>query len=58
MDQLIYKWAHSRKIIADVLYDKYKDLMYTGWPLTEEDITRDVEKLMSGNFWEFLERKF
>ncbi|HHW69984.1 MAG TPA: glucuronate isomerase [Clostridiales bacterium] len=58
LDQLIYKWAHSRKIIADVLYDKYKDLMDTGWPLTEEDITRDVEKLMSGNFWEFLERKF
>ncbi len=57
LDQLIYKWAHSRKIIADVLYDKYKDLMATGWPLAEEDIVRDVEKLMSGNFWEFIERE-
>lgn len=57
LDQLIYKWDHSRKIIADVLYDKYKDIMDTGWDLTEEDIVRDVEKLMSGNFWEFIEKE-
>lgn len=56
LDQLIYKWDHSRKIIADVLYDKYRDLMDTGWDLTEEDIVRDVNKLMSNNFWEFIER--
>ena len=57
LDQLIYKWDHSRKIIAHVLYDKYKDLMDTGWPITEEDIVRDVEKLMGANFWEFIEKE-
>jgi hypothetical protein len=58
LDQLIYKWTHSRRIIADVLYDKYKDLMDTGWVLTEEEIRRDVEKLFGGAFWEFLNKKF
>ena len=58
LDQLIYKWTHSRKIIADVLYDKYKDLTDTGWTLTEEEIRRDVEKLFGGAFRDFLGKKF
>jgi hypothetical protein len=57
LDQLIYKWEHSRRAIADALYDKYSDLMATGWTLTESEITRDVEKLFSGNFWSFLAKK-
>ncbi|MGI6705032.1 MAG: glucuronate isomerase [Clostridia bacterium] len=57
LDQLIYKWEHSRKIIADVLYDKYKDLMDTGWSLSEREIQRDVEKLFRGNFTDFISRK-
>ena len=31
LDQLIYKWQHSRRIIARVLVDKYSDLAQTGW---------------------------
>ncbi|MGI6538993.1 MAG: glucuronate isomerase [Caldicoprobacterales bacterium] len=57
LDQLIYKWSHSRKIIANVLYDKYKDIMDAGWVLTEEEIQRDVEKLFGGAFWDFLNKK-
>jgi len=26
LDQLLYKWEHSRRIIAEVLADKYQDL--------------------------------
>lgn len=58
LDQLIYKWSHSRKIIANVLYDKYMDIMDAGWVLTEEEIQRDVERLFGGAFWEFLDKKF
>lgn len=58
LDQLIYKWSHSRKIIADVLIDKYTDISKTGWVITPQEIKRDVEKLFGGNFWSFLERKF
>lgn len=57
LDQLIYKWRHSRRIIADALYDKYADLMATGWALDEAEIGRDVEKLFGGNFRGFLEKR-
>ncbi|MEZ0536486.1 glucuronate isomerase [Caldicellulosiruptoraceae bacterium PP1] len=57
LDQLIYKWEHSKKIIANVLYNRYSDLYDTGWEITEEDIRRDINKLFSDNFTNFLELK-
>lgn len=56
LDQVIYKWAHSKEIIADVLVDKYNDLAATGWTPTEDEIRRDVEGLFGKNFWDFIER--
>lgn len=53
LDQIIYKWSHSRRIIADVLTDKYLDLARAGWTPTEEEIRRDVADLFSGNFERF-----
>jgi hypothetical protein len=57
LDQLIYKWRHSRRTIADALCHKYADLMATGWLIDEAEIKRDVEKLFGGNFRAFLGRK-
>jgi len=54
LDQLLYKWSHSRKIIADVLAAKYRDLIDAGWILKESDIRRDVSALFSGNFRSFV----
>jgi hypothetical protein len=54
LEQIIYKWSHSRAIIAKVLGDKYADLLATGWTLTEAEIQRDTAMLLGGNFWEFL----
>ena len=31
LDQIVYKWQHSRRIIAEVLVDKYSALAQTGW---------------------------
>ena len=53
LDQLIYKWAHSREIIADVLAEKYADLARTGWPVNEAEIRRDVNNLLAENFDKF-----
>lgn len=53
LDQLIYKWIHSRRVIGDVLVDKYTDLSNAGWDVTEEDVVRDVKRLFSGVFDEF-----
>ena len=55
LDQLVYKWDHSRKIIANVLTDKYQDLLDTGWTLTEAEIERDAARLLGGAFWDFLQ---
>jgi len=48
LDQLIYKWIHSRAIIGDVLADKYEDLIRAGRRVTEADITRDIRMLFDG----------
>ncbi len=54
LEQVIYKWEHSRAIIGRVLAEKYVDLATTGWTITEAEIRRDVQRLLGGNFWEFV----
>ncbi len=56
LDQLIYKWDHSRRIIARVLEDKYADLLDTGWKLERSHIERDAKLLLEANFAEFVSR--
>ena len=56
LDQLLYKWSHSRMVIGKVLVDKYVDLLDTNWPMTEGDVRADVERLFKGNFEGFLKR--
>jgi len=50
LEQLIYKWRHARKEIADALYDSYARLLDSGRAVTSEEISRDVRRLFSGNF--------
>lgn len=57
LEQVIYKWSHSREIITRVLRHKYADLIETGWEITEEEIRRDVQQLLGGAFWTFLDAK-
>lgn len=53
LDQIIYKWRHSREIIGQVLADKYIDLAETGWVASEKEIQRDVANLFGGAFEQF-----
>jgi len=57
LEQVVYKWAHSREIIARVLRHKYADLLESGWQVRESEIQRDVSQLLGGAFWTFLDRK-
>lgn len=50
LDQLIYKWNFSRRVIADALFDSYQNLLIDGGKISQGDIERDVEKLFAGNF--------
>jgi hypothetical protein len=54
LDQMIYKWHHSRPIIARVLAAKYVDLAGTCWPVTLDAIKRDVRLLLRDNYLNFI----
>ena len=54
LEQLIYKWKHARSQIADALYDSYQRLLDRGRAITPEEISRDVNRLFSGNFNELV----
>jgi len=47
LDQLVYKWKHSRAIIGEVLCRKYEDIIRTGRWISEEDIRRDLRFLFT-----------
>ncbi len=50
LDQLIYKWKHSRRSIANALTRRYEDMMMNP---TDAQIKRDAKSLMGGiaNSW-------
>jgi hypothetical protein len=53
LDQIVYKWNHSREIISKVLVEKYSDLWRTGWEPSTAEIERDVQLLLGGAYQEF-----
>ncbi|KAL8003253.1 putative 6-phosphogluconate dehydrogenase-like domain superfamily, metal-dependent hydrolase [Plasmopara halstedii] len=54
LDQLIYKWSHSREVIGEVLVDMYEKLFATGWKLSKSDIERDVQRLFGQSYEEYM----
>lgn len=50
LEQLIYKWKHARKQIADALCLSYEQLLHNGRAVTREEISRDVRRVFAGNF--------
>lgn len=56
LDQLIYKWKHSRLVIADALVEAYENLERDGRKITDTEIRRDVRKLFSDNFLQVVGR--
>jgi hypothetical protein len=56
LDQLIYKWDHSRRVIARCLNERYARLAASGWTVDRNEIVRDVAELFGGGFHAFLNR--
>ncbi len=54
LEQLIYKWKHARRQIVDALSISYEQLLQNGRAVTREEISRDVNRLFSGNFNEWI----
>jgi hypothetical protein len=57
LEQVIYKWTHTRSILAEVLTDKFTDLEKTGLRVTEAQVQKTVRDYLSDNFSRFLQRK-
>lgn len=53
VDQLIYKWRHSRRVIAKALKKSYLGLLDDGRVTTRREVEADVAKLFSGNIREW-----
>jgi hypothetical protein len=54
LEQLIYKWKHARKEIAGALCHSYEQLLHSGRAVTREEIARDVSRMFSGNFHDWI----
>jgi hypothetical protein len=54
LEQLIYKWSHSRELFAKTFADAYERTFDAGRAVNETDIERDVQRLFSGNFNEWI----
>jgi hypothetical protein len=57
LDQLLYKWEHSRRVIGTVLTDKYEGLCAASWPIRHTAIERDVRRWLRDNFLDFVARR-
>ena len=56
LEQLVSRWSHARRVVADVLKGKYLALAAAGWTVTEAEVARDAESLFGGAFEAFLKR--
>jgi hypothetical protein len=56
LDQLVYKWSHSRAVIAEVLTEEYIKLINSGWSVTRGEIRRDIRRLFGESYLEFLSK--
>jgi hypothetical protein len=54
LEQLIYKWQHSRTVIAECLFDLYARLLESGRAVSAAEIQRDINRMFSDNFREWI----
>jgi hypothetical protein len=50
LDQLLYKWPHSRRDIAAALADQYAGVVENGRAVMPGEVLRDAKRLFSDNF--------
>jgi hypothetical protein len=56
LEHLIYKWSHSRQLLANAMFDSYERLRQSGRAVTRAEIVRDVKRMFAGNFSEWVGR--
>lgn len=56
IEQLLYKWVHNRRSLAPAIVDQFRKLHRTGWPMTRDEVSRDIYRLLGGCYEEFMAR--
>jgi hypothetical protein len=56
LEQLLYKWDHSREVIAKAVTPYFERLVRNGWLLTHAELRRDIKHLLGGSYEEFMAR--
>jgi hypothetical protein len=54
LDQIIYKWNHTKELLVTILTQKYGETQDTGWEVRDSEIERDVRNMFRDNFWNFI----
>eukprot|EP00968_Pinguiococcus_pyrenoidosus_P010299 scaffold803_cov310-Pinguiococcus_pyrenoidosus.AAC.212 len=58
LEQLLYKWDHSRVILAKAMIEQVEDVAKTGWPFTRRDLRHLAHRIMGGGAYEdFMAKK-
>jgi len=57
LEQVIYKWAHTRRVMVNALEEAYSALEQDGRTVTPAEMQRDVDTLFHGNFNQWLTQK-
>ena len=57
MDQIIYKWIHSKRVITAAVIEQFRQLLHTGWSLDEQSITKSVHRLLGVSYEEFMAKQ-
>jgi len=55
LEQVVYKWAYTRRTLAPILAESYRLLSEDGRPVTSADILRDVTRLFRLNAVSFMD---
>lgn len=54
LEQVVYKWAYTRRTLAPILAESYRLLSEDGRPVTSAEIHRDVTRLFRSNAESFM----
>jgi len=57
LEQLLYKWSHSRAVIGEVVTDYLCRLADTGWQVSPSSVRGVLAQLLGGSYEAFMAKR-
>ena len=54
LEQVVYKWRNTRRTLTPILTNTYRTLAEDGWPVTKDDVAKDIRRMFRDNFEQFV----